>query len=472
MDHFIQVFKQHKTNNLRNRVKTLAWRLERLKKLRDLITEARSPLAEALQKDLKKHPTETELSEILSTIMELDHTVANLKNWMQPISVSTPARLMGTHSYVRLEPKGVVLILAPWNYPFHLIMTPLIAALAAGNTAILKPSELTPNVSSLVADLVAKYFSPDEVFVVQGDSKVAADLCELPFDHIFFTGSTAIGKKVMAAAATNLTPVTLELGGKSPAILDETYSIPNAAQKLMWAKFLNAGQTCVAPDFVCVPKSLTESFLGSCVKTLDSMFPAKNTASESDMCRVVSESHFKRLKKLFDDSIKMGARCVSGGVFDRDNLYISPTILENLSFDSPIMQEEIFGPILPVIAYSDFDSLAEQLLKQTTPLALYIFSNSDSFKEQALNSLPSGGVCLGHAIIQLMNANLPFGGVGHSGLGAYHGHSGFLELSHRRSVLDQGPLTWTQFVAPPYGKQADIISKLNLKISDAFAKLK
>jgi aldehyde dehydrogenase (NAD+) len=447
------------------RSKNLEWRLEQLRILKSLVENEKEALLKALFQDLHKHPTEAELSEVLSTVLEIDHAAGLVKNWIQPNDVPTPARMMGTSSHIRPEPKGVVLILAPWNYPFYLVMAPLAAALAAGNHVIIKPSEHTPEVSSFIRKNIEKYFKPEIVSVVEGDSQVASELLKLPFDHIFFTGSTSVGKKVMAAASENLTSVTLELGGKSPTIIDQKFSLKAAADRILWGKFLNAGQTCVAPDYVCVPEDRKENFIAECVQKVQQMYPEKDSTGKSDMCRIVNKNHFNRLRRLFQQAIEQGAQVVTGGNFDEPSLMISPTILNNVSWNSEIMREEIFGPILPVLGYNDENFLIDRINRLGTPLALYVFTDNKTFKNLMLEEIPSGGACIGHNVVHLMNSNLPFGGKGPSGMGAYHGYRGFVEFSHMRAIMEQGPFTWTGMITPPYGKKAEWISKLNLHLT-------
>lgn len=436
-------------------------RIAKLKKLHDQIGRYRERIQQALYDDFKKNPAETDLTEIYATQNEINHTISHLKEWMSPKSVSTPVTLVGSRSEIRYEPKGVALIIGPWNYPFHLVMTPLQSAIAAGNTAILKPSEYTPHTSALMKEMIEEIFSENEVAVIEGDYRTAGALLEKPFDHIFFTGSPNVGKIVMEKAAKHLTPVTLELGGKSPAIIDSSADIKDAAKKIMWGKLINCGQTCVSPDYLLVPENKVDEFLTEARSAVYQMYGNNESqwVGNRDFARIINEKHYKRIKHLVEDALQKGAVTALGGHFlDEDN-YISPTILTGVTEDMDIMQEEIFGPVLPVVTYSAPDEALRLIRKREKPLALYIFSRSKRETEFFLNRTTAGGTCVNDTIMHLANPNLPFGGIGPSGHGSYHGIYGFKAFSHERSVFHQNTLySAGQAMYPPYkGVSGDLI---------------
>jgi aldehyde dehydrogenase (NAD+) len=346
----------------------------------------------------------------------------------------------------------VVLILAPWNYAFSLVVAPLVAAVAAGNCAILKPSEKTPATSAFLRRFIAEVFAEDEVTVVEGGGEAAEALLALPFDHVFFTGGARIGRSVMAAAARHLASVTLELGGKSPTIVDETANVRAAAQRVVGGKFLNAGQTCVAPDYALVHASRTAEFVAEAKRALDERYGLEGAAraTSGDYCRIVDAGHFARLVDVLDRSVAAGARVEVGGERDASERYLAPTILSGVTFDSPVMAEEIFGPVLPVLAYTDLDAALVRLRALGAPLALYIFSRSAAAVEHILAETTAGGTAVNATLLQYGNPGLPFGGVGASGQGSYHGIYGFRTFSHERAVLRQREPSLARFLFPPY----------------------
>jgi aldehyde dehydrogenase (NAD+) len=437
-------------------------RLERLERLKSHLLNRREALAEALYADFRKPRAETESTEILPALMELTHTAKHLKAWMKPRKVATPLLLAGTHSEVRYEPRGVVLILAPWNYPFGLAINPLIAAVAAGNCVMLKPSEKTPRTAEFLAGLVRDTFEPSEVTVVQGGPEVGDALLRLPFDHFFFTGGPRVGRKVMEAAAKHLAGVTLELGGKSPAVVDATADVKVAAERIIWGKFLNAGQTCIAPDYVYVHASKEEAFLNEAKEALERFYGKSEEARRAspDLCRLVDDAAFTRVRGLLDRSVTSGARVVAGGVVDEASRYIAPTVLADVAEGSPVMEEEIFGPVLPVLRYEQPEMVVETIREGGKPLAMYVFSQDDAAVEQLLRRTSAGGTVVNNVVIHFANPNLPFGGVGQSGMGAYHGEDGFRELSHARAVLKQGRASLAHFFFPPYTGKAQQLARL------------
>ncbi len=429
-------------------------RIEKLKRLREALIARTPELKKAIYADYRKSPTEVELTEVYPCIVEINHAIRNLKDWMRPTRVSTPRSLFGTRSEVRYEPKGVCLIVGPWNYPFSLVINPLVSAIAAGNCAIIKPSELTAATSHFIKDFLGKLFKDKEVAVFEGEVAVTTSLLELPFDHIFFTGSPRVGKVVMAAAAKNLSSVTLELGGKSPVIIDESADLAKAADRLTVGKFINAGQTCVAPDYIFVHEKKLEKFVTELKGAIASRYGVTPEARQGtpDYCRVINSRNFTRLSQLLDESVKAGAKIEIGGDRNESERYIGPTVLTNVTVESPIMREEIFGPLLPVLAYRTLEDVYRYLHAQgeEKPLALYIFSADRSRTEEMLLNTTAGGTCVNQAILHLANPNLPFGGTGHSGVGSYHGHFGFRAFSHERAVLRQGAIDTFKMLYPPY----------------------
>jgi aldehyde dehydrogenase (NAD+) len=437
-------------------------RVARLERLKGHLINRREQLAEALYADFRKPRAETEATEVLPALMELSHTLKHLKAWMKPRKVPTPVLLAGTSSEVRYEAKGVVLIIAPWNYPFGLAINPLIAAVAAGNCVMLKPSEKTPRTAEFIASLVRDTFDPSEVVVVQGGPEVGDALLRLPFDHFFFTGGPRVGRKVMEAAAKHLAGVTLELGGKSPAIVDATADVKAAAERIVWGKFLNAGQTCIAPDYVYVHASREEVFLAEVKEALERFYGKTEEARRAspDLCRLVDDAAFQRVRGLLDRTVNSGARVVTGGVVDEASRYIAPTVLADVAEASPVMEEELFGPVLPVLRYEQPEEVVATIREGGKPLALYVFSQDDAAVEQLLRQTSAGGTAVNTVLLHITNPNLPFGGVGQSGLGAYHGEDGFRELSHARAVLRQGRASLAHFFFPPYTGKAQQLARL------------
>lgn len=412
----------------------------------------RGNLHRALVADFRKSPDETDFTEFVLTMTELKFARTRLARWMRPQKVETPLSLMGSSSEIRYEPKGVVLVLAPWNYPFQLAMVPLIAALAAGNRAIVRPSEKTPATSAVIATIIAEAFAPHDVSFVGGEIDTAEALLELPFDHIFFTGSPRVGKVVMKAAAEHLASVTLELGGKSPVIVTQDASAAFAASRVAWGKYLNGGQTCIAPDYVLVHESIERPFLDAAKKAIGRMYgDAAKIESTPDFCRMVDDGQFKRVAGLMDDSVRGGAIVEAGGQTDALQRFIAPTLLSNVSFDSPIMSEEIFGPVLPVISYSSLDDAIAQINARPKPLSLYAFTRKSATAEEIINRTSAGGTLVNDTVLHFANPHLPFGGVGESGTGNYHGVFGFKAFSHERAVMRQTPASLAPLLAPPYG---------------------
>ncbi|CAN1537638.1 PutA NAD-dependent aldehyde dehydrogenases [Burkholderiaceae bacterium] len=387
--------------------------------------------------DFKKPQGEVDLAEILPVCMEANDAIRNLKKWMKPTHVWPTLLTLGMRSHVQHTPRGRCLIVGPFNYPVNLTLGPLVSAIAAGNTAILKPSELTPHLSGLICKVVREVFTEDEVAIFEGEAEVSQALLALPFDHIFFTGSPTIGKYVMGAAAKNLASVTLELGGKSPTIIDETANLKLAATNVMWAKFANAGQTCIAPDYVFVHESVKDAWLACCREQLIKAYGTTLEAQKSSphLAHIVNGRHTKRIKALLDDAQAQGARTITGGGASEGDCFIQPTLLDQVSPTSRIMEEEIFGPLLPVISYSSLDEVIAHINEGPKPLALYIYSRSNAHIDKVLTQTVSGGACVNHALMQFLQGNLPFGGINNSGIGNAHGHYGFKAFSHERGVV-------------------------------------
>jgi len=445
-DDFLAAFEAQATRRWILAAERAPERVARLVRLKAALEAARPALLEALAQDLGKCEPEAHLTELHITWDELNQAIRKVGRWMKPIAVSTPLTLAGTRSAIHMEPKGRVLILAPWNYPVLLTLTPLIAALAAGNAVVVKPSEKAPATEEVLARLLRATFRPDEVAVVTGGPEVAEALLELPFDHLFFTGSTRVGRIVMTAAAKHLASVTLELGGKSPALITEGADLDRAAKRIAWGKWINAGQTCVAPDFVLVPAALEQAFLDRLQAAVAALFGPEPLKSGAYGC-LIDRAAFARQKALLEQG---GGEVVFGGALDEARRRIAPTALRAVPLTSPLMREEIFGPLLPVIAYRDRAEALAILRDLDEPLASYLFTGGRAEDEAWLRDTRAGGTVVNHTVLHLANPALPFGGRGPSGMGAYHGEHGFRVFSHARAVMRAGWLDPVQFNRPPY----------------------
>ena len=418
-----------------------------LRRLRDLFVEQEDRLIDALVADVGKPRIEAYTTEIAFTINEIDHTLKHLNAWTKPEKVKVPITFKPGKARLQPEPLGTVCIIAPWNYPVQLLFAPLVPALAAGNTAVLKPSEVTPSVAALVEELVPRYFDSSTVAVVNGAVEVTTALLEERFDHIFYTGNGQVGRVVMRAAAEHLTPVTLELGGKSPAIVAADANIDVAAKRIAWAKFLNAGQTCVAPDYVLVEEAAKDQLLAALAEAVTTFYGDDPQQSE-DYARIVNERHHDRLMKLLSDGGFDAT--VFGGTGDRGSRYLAPTVLAGVKPDAAVMADEIFGPILPVLTVGDVGEAIRFVNDREKPLALYAFSNDDDTLKHVVGNTSAGGVTLNHAVLHLAVPDLPFGGVGESGTGSYHGKSGFDTFSHFKAVLGKPTRPDPALMYPPY----------------------
>lgn len=400
--------------------------------LRRALVAAEPDLLDALRSDLGKPAAEAYASELGSLLAELDHTRRHLGRWMRPARRRTPWIAQPGTSHIVPEPRGVTLVLSPWNYPLLLSLAPTVASLAAGNTVVVKPSETAPRTAAALERILAAALPPEHATVLQGGAETAESLLAQRFDHIFFTGGTAIGQRVAAAAARALTPCTLELGGKSPCIVCADADLRAAARRIAWGKFLNAGQTCVAPDTVWVQRTVAEDFLADLQGAITAFY-GTDPRQSPDFARIVSEAHCDRLAALLDVG-----RLVCGGTVDRAVRYVAPTVLTDLPADAPILREEVFGPILPVVPFDDLDTLLADLRDRPTPLALYVFARRRATQDHVLARTRSGSACVNDTVLQILNPRLPFGGLGPSGWGAYHGRSGFDTFSHARAVLRRG----------------------------------
>ena len=428
-------------------VRDIELRRGQLQQLRALFVEQEDRLIDALVADVGKPRIEAYISEIAFTINEIDHTLGHLDAWTKPTKVKVPLTSKPGRATLRPEPLGTVCIIAPWNYPVQLLFAPLVPALAAGNTAVLKPSEVTPSVSALVEELVPKYFDVSAVAVVTGAVDETTALLEQRFDHIFYTGNAKVARVVMRAAAEHLTPVTLELGGKSPAVVAADANIEVTAKRIAWAKFLNAGQTCVAPDYVLVEASVEDQLVAALAAAVTTFY-GSDPRQSTDYARIVNERHHDRLMKLLDG--RDYDATVIGGTGDRTSRYLAPTILAGVKPDAAVMEDEIFGPILPVLTVGDVDEAIRFVNDRDKPLALYAFSSDDDTLEHVVANTSAGGVTLNHAVLHLAVPDLPFGGVGQSGMGSYHGKSGFDTFSHFKAVLDKPTRPDPALMYPPY----------------------
>lgn len=426
------------------KTKSLEFRRDALRRLQEAIAAREAEIIAALQEDLRKPTFEAIGTEIAYCKEEIAYALKGLHRWTKPKRVSTPLNLQPATSRIVPEPLGVVLIIAPWNYPFQLAMIPLIGAIAAGNCAIVKPSEITAATSKIVAQLINSTFAPEYICAVEGDKEITQGLLAQQFDHIFFTGSTSVGKIVMQAAAQQLTPVTLELGGKSPCIVDSEIQVEYSARRLLWGKFINAGQTCIAPDYLLVKSEIKDALLAAMQRVLREYY-GENPESSPDYARIVSDRHFQRLCGLLEQG-----KILVGGETNPKERYIAPTILTEVSWDDPVMQEEIFGPILPVLEYQDLGEAIAAINARPKPLALYIFSRNQEVQQRVLQETSAGGVTINDTIIHIVSTELPFGGVGESGIGAYHGKASFDTFSHQKAVTEKSFLFDIKLRYPPY----------------------
>lgn len=453
MEHLEKIVSDARTYFMNGNTITYDFRRKQLETLKTMLKNNESKIYRALKTDLNKSRQEAYLTEIGFLYNEIDFAIKHLDNWMTPEKVSTPITHKGTKNFIIKEPYGVALIISPWNYPLQLPLAPTIGAIAAGNCVIMKPSEYAKATSALLAELVAEYFDSSFMTVVLGDKETTELLLEEQFDYIFFTGSHQVGKKIMKKASKYLTPVTLELGGKSPAIVDEDANINLAAKRIVWGKFTNAGQTCIAPDYIYVHEKVKYRLIKAMKKHIRSFY-GRNPLQSNQFTSIINNHHFKRLSNLLTNN----GDIVHGGQMDEASRMIEPTILDHVDWNDPIMMEEIFGPILPVLSFNTLEDALYTIRTLDKPLALYYFGNDDRTQRQVIEYIPFGGGAINDTLYHIANPNLPFGGVGASGFGSYHGKYGFDTFSHQKSILKQS----TKFDMPfryPGGKVSDQIVK-------------
>lgn len=441
---------------------TAVERIAKLKQLKEAILQRREAIQEAMYADFKKPAAEVDLTEIYAITTEIKHTSRHLRRWMARHKVGTPLPFLGSRSWVHYEPKGVCLIISPWNFPMQLALGPLVSAIAAGNTAIVKPSEHTPHTSAVVREIVEAVFLPEEVSVVEGAVETATALLELPFNHIFFTGAPAIGKIVMKAAAKNLASVTLELGGKSPTIVDETADLKTAVRRIAWGKFLNSGQICIAPDYLFVHESRKDEFVRLMADQLRALY-GENAAASDAYNRMVNHRHFERVQEYLEDATAKGATVEIGGKLEAAEDYIEPTVVSNVPEEAQLMQEEIFGPVLPILTFQDIEETIDFINAKEKPLALYIYSKSKRNIRRIMQDTRAGGTCINNNDIHFMQPNLPFGGSNNSGIGKSHGWYGFEAFSNARAVYQQHLPGSLELLMPPYTKWKQRIIDFTIK---------
>jgi aldehyde dehydrogenase (NAD+) len=432
----------------------VAFRKESLKKLLHNIIENEEEIIKALYDDFKKPAFEAVLTETNYVISDLKETIKNIDSWAKPKKVFASLLNFPSSDFIYSEPYGNVLILSPWNYPFQLAMCPLVAAVAAGNKVTLKPSELTPNTSNIISKIITETFAVKDVVVITGDATIAANLLSKRWDYIFFTGSVAVGKIVAKAAAENLTPVTLELGGKSPCIVDETANLELSARRIVWGKIINAGQTCVAPDYILVHHKMKDTFVKLLIQEIQKAL-GTNPEESSDFARIINLKNWERQLRLLENQ-----EILFGGQSNKETLYLAPTLLDEPKMDSLVMTEEIFGPILPILSYESKADIEKIISSFEKPLSLYLFSQNKSFIDEVLQKYSFGGGCINDTVIHLANNRLPFGGVGNSGMGAYHGKLSFDIFSHKKAIVKKG--TWLDLPMryAPYKDKLKTIQKI------------
>lgn len=438
-----------------NMTKDISFRLKQLYKLKEEIKKNEKLIIEALNKDLGKSEFESYETEIGILYESIKFISKNLSKWAKPKKVKTPLTQALAKSYIYSDPYGTVLIIGPFNYPFQLIMEPLIGAISAGNTAVLKPSEDTPNVADVVSKIINDTFDKSYISVIRGGRQETSELINSKFDYIFFTGSIRVGKIVMEAASKNLIPVTLELGGKSPCIVDKTANLDVSAKRIAWGKFMNTGQTCVAPDYLLVHKDVKKMFLDKLIKSIKEFY-GDNPKNSKDYGKIVNIRQLNNLLGLLDKD-----KIILGGEYDKEKLYLSPTIMDNVTWEDKIMENEIFGPVLPIIEYEDINEITKKINSKTKPLALYLFTEDKNFENHILENVSYGGGCINDTISHLATPYLPFGGVGSSGIGAYHGKASFDLFSHKKSILKKSTKFGINFIFPPYNdKKLNLIKKV------------
>lgn len=452
-----------KENVSQLKLTTYSERIHKLKKLKENILSNRDNIKDALNKDFRKNESEVDLTEVFPVIQEINHTIKNLRKWMKDKYVKTPLTLLGSKSYIKYEAKGLVLIITPWNFPINLTFVSLVNAISAGNTVMIKPSEITDFTSKIIKKIVDETFNKNEVYTILGGSDIAEKVLKLKFNHILFIGSPTIGKIVMKAASKHLASVTLELGGKSPTVIDKEVDLKSTAKRIAWAKFINNGQVCIAPDYILINKKLKDKFLKLLIENIKKLY-SENPKTSKNYCRVVNRRHFLRLSNLIEDAKKNNGKIHFGGEKDIDQLFIEPTILTDISEKSKIHKEEIFGPVLPIYDYNDLDEAINFINNKNKPLALYIYSKNEKNVSKIINETSSGGVCINHSTLHYSNYHLPFGGVNNSGSGRCHGIYGFKEFSNPKSIFKQlVKISPTDIIIPPYSRFKKKIINLMIK---------
>jgi acyl-CoA reductase-like NAD-dependent aldehyde dehydrogenase len=456
---FEDLFTPLKLFALSGKSHSVSFRKQNLLKLKHALLKNETRLLEVLKRDLGKPRIEAYVSEIAFVLSEIDFALKNIAGWMKPVRRRTPWLLKPGRSLLCPEPRGAVLIIAPWNYPLQLALVPLVNALAAGNSALLKPSELAPNTARLLVELLHSVFPADLCRVAAGDARAARELLSHPWDHVFFTGSPRTGREVMQAASKHCTPVTLELGGKNPCIVEPDAPLDIAARRIAWGKFMNAGQTCIAPDHVYVRKSVQENFMRELARSIK-RFYGPDPSRSTDYARIVNEHHLNRLIASLKDG-----RIVSGGRSDAAALYLEPTVLTDVDESSPVMQEEIFGPVLPVLPFKDFDSLLDRLRRRPKPLAAYLFTLNARNRERFIRLLSAGTMAINETVTQIIPHGLPFGGTGESGFGSYHGKAGFDCFTHYKTVLIRSFAFDAGVKYPPYRTPLGLLKKIYFRLT-------
>lgn len=460
---FKALFDAQEETALNLRASTAQQRIEKLMRLKAAVEQHYQDILDAGWDDFKRHPAEVELAELMSVILEIKHTCKKLRKWMKPKKVAPTPLTLGNSAEIRYEPRGRCLIISPWNYPVNLTLGPLIPAIAAGNTVIIKVSEVSPAFAKVLRKIVETAFDPKEVALVEGEASAAQHLLDLPFDHVFFTGSTEVGKKVMSAAAKNLTSVTLELGGKSPTIIDSTANLKTAVETIAWMKFMNAGQTCIAPDYIYVEDSVADEVIAMFQANLKRIYGEGQQAMNSQLTRIINARHVARIQGLVDDAKSRGARVVTGGNSVPAEHFVEPTLIDNIPAGSSILQEEIFGPVLPFVRFKTAGEVIKAINAQSKPLAMYIWSKNKQFTEELIANTSAGGTCVNQCGMHFLHDGLPFGGVNHSGMGSYHGEWGMKTFSHQRPIV-RSQVHASAIFFPPYTNLTRRIIKLIMKV--------
>lgn len=449
------VFELHKKHKFILSKSPVSYRIQKLEGCRQAILDHTDEIADALEQDFGKARSESYLSEILPIISMINYTISNLSSWMKPQKVKTTLTFKGTSSFIQPHAKGCVLILSPWNYPFQLSFYPLLTAFSAGNTVVLKPSEYTPENNKVMKKIIEKVFSREEVHIFEGGSETATELMKLPFNHFFFTGSTPVGRIVMEAASKHLASVSLELGGKTPVLIDKNYDMKKSIHKLVWGKCLNSSQTCISPDYVLIDESKLKEFLEIYKKQVEVFYAGVDFSKNPDYAKIITPKHTQRLIDMIQDAKNSGANVIELGEHSLEMQTIAPTLIVNATKEMKVMKEEIFGPLLPIITYTDLSEAINFINDYPNPLSLYIFSSSEYFIEKAYNSTFSGGVSINDCVIAAAHPALPFGGSGASGIGNYHGRYGFEEFSNLKSIIKRNYDLGTSYFFPPYSKKVE-----------------